>query len=181
MRLALLWSPEGQGFARGAETFRHPGEVGTSPSHDVSHLLLAASDKLPWRPSGTRVEICFAEYNAVLLEHLLLRAVQGEAPGLAVRASLGHAAWFCREHYAPFPVEPAEALRRFREGLDLEGALRLFPFFWGVRVVELASAGARGCTFRLAFDSGDEPPASPDCEASRRLARLNLERILAAG
>ena len=175
-----MWSPEGQGFARGSETFRHPGAVGTSPSHDVSHLLLAASDQLPWRPSGTREEICFAEYNAVLLEHLLLRAVQGEPPGLAVRASLGHAAWFCREHYAPFPVEPAEALRRFREGLDPELVLRLFPFFWGVRVVELARGGAQDLTFRLAFESTDEPPASPDCEAARRLARLSLERVLVA-
>ena len=163
--LRFLWTPERQEIAVDGEAFAHPEATGTSPSHDVAHLLAAAGG-IAWKPRGTRNEICLAELNAVLLEHLgvnTLEAVllgRGHA-GAALDRAIEHARWFATEHYAPFPESFDSALARFREGLDVEVIVRLSPVFFRMRAFELEHADFRERVFSAQFCSTLRPRVAP--------------------
>jgi hypothetical protein len=73
------------------------------------HLFIAANGNMPWQPVESREQACFAEYNAVLLEHLLVNCfnaavLESMAPEQIVPEARKFLKWFVSEHYAPFPV-----------------------------------------------------------------------------
>lgn len=162
--LTLLWTPGRQEFSVDGERFAHPMETPTSASHDVAHLLAAASG-LSWKPSGTRDDVCFAELAAVLLEHLadnVSSAVllgRGTAEG-ALSRTLEYARWFIDEHYKPFPVSFDRALAEFVSGLEIETAARLSPVLFRTRIFELEHQDARELVLEAAFSSHFVPEAS---------------------
>ena len=175
--LSFYWSPERQEIAVDGERFAHPVATRTQPSHDLAHLLAAASG-LAWKPAGTREQICFAELHSVFLERLL-----GAALGVVLLEqkrdlgrTLDHTRWFVAEHYAPFPVGFEEALERLRRALDGEALLRLSPLFFRARAFELKHQDSRERTFSASFSSMLAPRAS----GLLHDARAELARYMAA-
>jgi hypothetical protein len=159
---AMLWAPGAQMISDGSQAFTHNGAINTEPSHDLAHLIVAASG-LPWKPAGPQSDICFAEYNAVLMEHLLDRtyraAISREfelsevVPGL-----VPHMTWFVTKHFAPFPATPEVALKKFRTGLSAESATRLSPLFYDMKRAELGDPGHMKATWTARFRSSTSPP-----------------------
>lgn len=135
--LAFHWTPEWQRFGRGLEeTYTNRGPTTTSPSHDVAHLILAAGSRLPWLRIAPDENLRLAEFNAVFLEHLCVKAMQGEPYERAVE----HARWFVTEYYSPFPIPFDRALELFKNGIDVESVLRLSPVFFNQRFHEQRTA-----------------------------------------
>jgi hypothetical protein len=180
--LLFRWSSDLQEMAVDGETFAHPIATQTSPSHDLAHLLAAASG-LPWKPRGTRDDLCFAEFNAVLLEHLgvyIFDAVllgRGNSQTAHVRA-LAHARWFALEHYAPFPVDFDSALARFRACLDSSVVVRLSPMFFRLRAFELSHHDFRAHTYSARFCSTFVPDVDAVSSEPQRLLASQLEALL---
>ncbi len=172
--LSFYWSPERQEIACDGERFAHPIETNTASSHDVAHLLAAAGG-LSWRPAGTREEVCHAEFNAVLLEHLGVAVLESELLDRdrdILKRTLGHARWFVEEHYAPFPVSFDEALERFVCKLDRETVVRLSPVLFRTRVFELKDPNSRERTLQGSFSSLFAPRvAGPLLRAKEALGR----------
>ncbi len=142
----------------------------------MAHLLAAASG-LPWKPRGTRDEVCVAEFHAVLLEHLAVAAFDavhlgrcsGESP---LARALEHARWFVERHYAPFPMNFETALACFRTGLEVEPLVRLSPLFFRTRAFELEHGDFQERTFSGRFCSSFRPEVdSLSREPQRELAR----------
>ncbi len=157
--LSFHWSPDRQEIACDGERFAHPVATNTHASHDVAHLLAAAGG-LPWKPSGTREEVCAAEFNAVLVEHLAVSVLEAELLGRGsdlLEPTLRHLRWFVEEHYAPFPVSFDEALERFLHMLDREAVVRLSPVLFRTRVFELNEHDFRDRTLQGRFTSGFAP------------------------
>lgn len=178
MRLAFQWAPDNQEIVVGSDRYFHGEPTNTRPSHDVAHLIAAASG-LPWKPAGSREDVCFAEYNAVLVEHLAVEvhrcvvALERDR-GRVLPSALEHARWFCTTHYAPFPVPPEEALQRFLAGLDRNIFVRLSPYFFQLKAAE---SSAVGTWYRGEFDSEDRPavtlwPLACQRELGRQLREL---------
>jgi len=171
--LSFYWSTERQEIACDGERFAHPIATGTAVSHDVAHLLAAASG-LPWKPRASRAAVSFAELNAVLLEHLggnVLNATLlgcGSEKGV-LSQTLEHARWFVDVHYAVFPVSFDEALESFAGSLDVEVVARLAPVFFRTKLLEVGDAKHRERTFRASFSSGYRPSVAkwlrPACDA----------------
>lgn len=159
---AMLWAPGAQMLSDGREAFTHDGAINTEPSHDLAHLIVAASSNLPWKPAGVRDQICFAEYNAVMMEHLFDRtyrsAIGAEFPSSqVVPGLLSHGEWFVTKHFVPFPANPAEALRRFRAGLSAESATRLSPLFYEMKHAERSNPNHMQATWAARFRAADRP------------------------
>ena len=160
---AMLWSPAAQMMGDGAEAFAHDGAINTAPSHDLAHLLVAASSDLPWRPAGDRASIYRAEYNAVMTEHLLdklYRAhVAGEmAPRDVIPGLLSHGVWFTTKHFTPFPDSTTTALRAWARGMAGGAALgRLSPLFFDMKDGERKDGGYMGRTWTARFRATDRP------------------------
>lgn len=177
--LSFFWSRERQEIACDGERFAHPLPVSTSPSHDVAHLLVAAS-WLPWKPTGTRDEICASEFNSVLLEHLAVDVLDAIVLGHSAHGSLPrvleYARHFAEVHYAPFPVSFEDAVDRFCEGLDAETILRLSPVFFRTRAFELAHQDRTDHVLSASFSSA----FTPESCALTRSAREALARQLGA-
>jgi len=182
--LRFHWTPDRQEIAVDGETFAHPEAVGTAPSHDLAHLLAAASG-LPWKPKGTRDDVCRAEFAAVLLEHLgvyVFDAVvlgRGSANSVLDR-TLEHARWFAIEHYAPFPESFDSALDRLRVGVDAEVLVRLSPVFFRLRAFELEHGDFRQRTFGARFCSTFRPEVDVDGSSRQPQRELacQVERLL---
>jgi hypothetical protein len=172
--LSFYWSVERQEICVDGERFAHPIATNTQPSHDVCHLLVAASG-LPWRPSGSLDQVTRAEFGAVLLEHLgvnVLNAVLGRNEHCGdgdgdegdddvvdrgvLAKTLEHTRWFLNVHWASTLTFPAE-LDRFCEGLDLETVVTLSPVFFRTRLFELAHEDYRERTLSGAFSSNFAP------------------------
>ena len=137
MILEFDWSPEYQRLAVDGVEFTHEGPPGTSAEHDVAHLMLAHNGRLHWRPVGTRDEVCFAEFNAVHLEVLLItaspRVSLEEHLRVVLPTTIPHLTWFVEKHYAPFPISVTEAMARFWSELRPARLEPLLPFFQQVR------------------------------------------------
>jgi hypothetical protein len=146
---------------------------------------------MPWQPVESREQTCFAEYNAVLLEHLLVNCfnaavLESMAPEQIVPEARKFLKWFVSEHYAPFPVSEEEAFRRFAEHLDIERIVRLFPYFYSLRAWECFSPDYRAETYDLEFTSEDDPvreapewAADPNILETQELVRQKLSEAVA--
>jgi hypothetical protein len=179
--LSFYWSPERQEIACDGERFAHPVATNTASSHDVAHLLAAAGG-LPWKPAGTREEICYAEHAAVLLEHLSVAVLEAELFGRgpdALDRTLAHSRWFVEEHYAPFPVSFDEALDRFVRELDREAVVRLSPVLFRTRVFELKEQDSRERTLQGSFSSQFNPRVTGPLLRAREALGRELEALAA--
>jgi hypothetical protein len=159
----MAWDRSGQRIACDADVFEHEGPIQTDPTHDCAHLLVAAASALPWRPVGPVEQIKLAEYNASVVEHLLdevytAGAIRAIRPSLILQRAVGYAEWFVTTHYAPFPVNIAEARRQLVAGLDAAALVRLSPHFFTLKRAEHQSSRAvRASHVALTFDSADAP------------------------
>ncbi|MCJ2543411.1 hypothetical protein [Thermostichus vulcanus] len=190
-QLKFYWSPQHQLFSCDGAKLEGHGYIQTNPSHDLVHLLIAANGNMPWQPVETREQTCFAEYNAVMLEHLLVNCFNTAAVGSMTAEQIIPEArkflkWFVSDHYAPFPVSEEEAFRRFAEHLDIECIVRLFPYFYNLRAWEWLSPDYRNEIYDLEFTSEDDPVQdSPEWAAetnvleTQELVRQKLTEALA--
>lgn len=190
-QLKFYWSPQFQLFSCDGAKLEGHGFIQTNPSHDLVHLFIAANGNLPWQPVESREQTCFAEYNAVMLEHLLVNCFNAGALGsLPAQQIIPEARkflrWFVSEHYAPFPVSEEEAFRRFAAHLDIERIVRLFPYFYSLRAWECFSLDYRAETYDLEFTSEDDPvreapewAADPNILETQELVRQKLSEAVA--
>jgi hypothetical protein len=145
---------------------------------------------MPWKPVENREQTCFAEYNAVLLEHLLVNCfnagVLGSLPTeQIIPEARNFMRWFALVHYAPFPVPEEEAFYRFAIHLDIERIVRLFPYFYSVRTRECFNSNYRSEIYNLEFTSEDDPvreapewAADPKILETQNLARQKLSEVV---
>jgi hypothetical protein len=190
-RLKFYWSPQYQIFSCDDSKLEGRGYIPTNPSHDLVHLFLAANGGIPWLPVKSREQTCFAEYNAVILEHLLnncfnavvLRCLSSQQIIPEVRKFMG---WFVSVHYAPFPVSEEEAFRRFAVPLNVDLIVRLFPYFYIVRAWECFSLDYRNEVYDLEFTSEDDPvrealewATDPIILETQELIRQKLSEVVA--
>ena len=158
----LTWTPERQILYGKSRVFDNEGTTRTLPTHDLAHLLVAASGDLDWAPVGTSDEIRVAEYNAVFLENLLDKTFynvvnKSKNPPSILGGSLRHLRWFVTEHYAPFPMAPEEAYRRFCWEIDASTVVRLSPLFFAMREAEYADEDFRNKRWEAHFSVQDVP------------------------
>jgi len=163
-KLSLTWSRTEQSFNCGDQTFTHSGATKTHPSHDLSHLYIAANGELAWAPIGDDQVVRMAEYNAVFLENILCRAHYWITDGRGTKDSilvdsLKHVRWFVEEHYRPFPLSAEEAYRRFCWHINPSLISAVAPLFFDLREQErsVPHYGIDGLT--LEFFRGDRIPA----------------------
>ncbi|MEN9203566.1 MAG: hypothetical protein Q6K80_04750 [Thermostichus sp. DG_1_6_bins_120] len=174
-QLKFYWSPQYQLFSCDGAKLEGHGYIQTNPSHDLVHLLIAANGNMPWQPVDTREQTCFAEYNAVMLEHLLVNCFNTAAVGsMSAEQIIPEARkflkWFVSDHYAPFPVSEEEAFRCFAQHLDIECIVRLFPYFYNLRAWEWLSPDYRNEIYDLEFTSEDDPVRdSPEWAAEENI------------
>lgn len=190
-QLKFYWSPQYQLFSCDGAKLEGHDYIQTNPSHDLVHLLIAANGNMPWQPVDNREQTCFAEYNAVMLEHLLVNCFNAAVMGsMAAEQIIPEARkflkWFVSDHYAPFPVSEEEAFRRFAEHLDVERIVRLFPYFYNLRAWECLNPLYRNEIYDLEFTSEDNPvQESPEWAAetnvleTQDLVRQKLTEALA--
>jgi len=190
-RLKFYWSPQYQVFSCDDLKLEGRGYIPTNPSHDLVHLFLAANGGILWLPVQNREQTCFAEYNAVMLEHLLINcfnaAVLGSIPTQQIiPESRRYLRWFVDVHYAPFPVSEEEAFRRFATPLNVELITRLFPYFYIVRAWECFSFDYRSEIYDLEFTSEDDPirdtlewTTDPNILEAQELVRQKLSEVVA--
>jgi hypothetical protein len=190
-QLKFYWSPQFQLFSCDGAKLEGHGFIQTNPSHDLVHLFIAANGNMPWQPVESREQTCFAEYNAVLLEHLLVNCfnaavLESMAPEQIVPEARKFLKWFVSEHYAPFPVSEEEAFRRFAEALDIDCIVRLFPYFYSLRAWECFSPTYRSEVYDLEFTSEDDPvreapewAADPNILQAQELVRQKLTEAVA--
>ncbi|MDY6781924.1 MAG: hypothetical protein SW833_05125 [Cyanobacteriota bacterium] len=163
-RLSFYWSPNRQRFACNETVIENQSSIGTDPSHDLAHLIIAANGELPWSPRGDRDRVCYAEYNAVLVENLFDKtcnaivfgtSVMGDAMGEALK----HMDWFVTQHYAPFPSSSRIAYRHFCRRINPFAIASLFPYYLEVKRYERSHPSYRNAEYKLDFTSRDRPPA----------------------
>jgi hypothetical protein len=186
MQFTLDWSANRQILIAGGHRFEGSGKgLMTDPSHDLVHLLIAASGgSLVWEPSGDRDSICFAEYNAVLLEQFLdktFSALHYDPSRLhcSLAAAVSYMRWFVECHFAPFPVSSKEAYRRFCRGLNPEPIIRLSPYYYAQKRVERTTPNYRALCHRLTFDTADAPAADEIALAFQNSVRQQLALVCA--
>jgi len=175
---AMLWSPGAQMMSNGREAFVHDGPIGTLPSHDLTHLIIAANGALGWRPAGERADIYRAEYNVVMLENLydkIYRASLGELSMADVVPQVAaHLDWFVNKLFVPFPASAKQAIEQFATGLRAEPAVRLSPHFYDMKHAEIGDAGHMDKTWTARFRADDAPPS---WDALRAETHRQLEAI----
>jgi hypothetical protein len=162
-RLSFYWSPNRQRFACDQTVSENHGSIGTDPSHDLAHLIIAANGELSWSPRGERDRVCFAEYNAVLLENLFDKTCNAIIFGTsAMSDALGEAVkymdWFVNEHYAPFPSSSRIAYRHFCRKINPFAIASLFPYYLEIKRYERTHPTYRNAEYQLDFTSRDRPP-----------------------
>jgi hypothetical protein len=177
----MLWNPVGQLMAVGDSAFIHEGPINTAPSHDLAHLLVAASSpKLAWKPAGLQAQIAYAEYNAVVFEHTLDRIYRAYvdkqfAPETIVRGLVSHLDWFVTKHFLPFPCTPREALRQYLSNLLDDSAVRLSPYFFQMKYGERLDPDYMKATWTARFRDSDSPIGWHDLQVIMR-TQLGLLR-----
>lgn len=174
--LRMHWSLKGQYMSRDDEEFRHEGEINSDPSHDFSHLVVAAHEdySFEWRPSyEDSLRNAFGEYNAVFTEFMLnecfkcvqLRSYTSEN----VNNVIEHSKWFVNTHYSPFPVSDKDALLQLSKKIRTDVVTRLSPIYYLIRYNELknwTTKSFRSQEYVFQFDSKYCPDQTPH---SRRL------------
>lgn len=158
----MVWEPERQIIQGKSRVFDHEGTTRTFPTHDLAHILVAASGNLDWLPVGTDHEIRIAEYNATFLENLLSKTFhnvlnKSECPPPILDGALRFLRWFVIKHFAPFPMPPEEAYRRFCWGIDASTVVRLSPLFFAMRLAEHTDEGFREKRWETHFSAQDVP------------------------
>lgn len=161
--LTFYWSPQRQSFACDQDVSDGHGAIPTDPSHDLAHLIIAANGGMAWQPTGDRTQVCWAEYNAVFLEHLFDQTCNAIVFGTSSQfdtlgKSVDYMTWFVSEHYAPFPVSAAIAARRFYQCINAYQVSRLFPYYLQVKRYERNHPNYRESEYHLVFQSTDHPP-----------------------
>lgn len=192
------WRPERQSYYFGSERYVHSSGTETAPSHDLSHVFVAAVSGLPWSPQGIDSVVRMAEFNAVFCENLLNNVfthVYREClrDDEIVPKAIKHSDWFVNEHYAPFPVTSAEARRQFVEAVKPDALVRLSPIFMRQRWREEALGKVKD-PCRVRFSADAEPRADREqreCQAVLRevwnalrvigIADADAERALHVG
>jgi len=184
MKMTMSWSPEFQSIALGDEEFSHQGPIPTDPSHDLAHLIVGASGKLTWAPVGDHVTTRIAEYNAVLLEHLLTYTYDYVVTGstnenLMLPKALSYAKWFVEEHYAPFPVSAEQALNEFLRLADSEAITKLSPHFFRQKRAEHADPNFREKVWNITVEVAPAPEIDNliDCPIDDPLERRFVELV----
>jgi hypothetical protein len=178
--LRMHWRRERQSFAFGDAVYSHEGRTKTNPSHDLSHLLIAANGGLPWLPFGESWR--FAEYNAVftetLLNHVYFAIVSRPVDGATIlKRTLRHARWFVEKHYAPFPVPSEEAYRLYCWKIDPSVIGRLSPLFFELRALELLVPGGPEGGIVVQFVASDTPTTSVKVAEFAKQVREILDAI----
>lgn len=174
--LSFFWSRERQEIMVDGEAFAHSTTTPTSPAHDLAHLIAAAAG-LPWKPRGTRDQICFAEHAAIFLENLAVNAFDAVHCGGnndVLDRTVEHARWFVEQHYAPFPSSAEVALARVRDDADLEVIVGLSPIFFRLRAYELAHSDFRERTFGARFSSAFRSPIDDVSRGPQRVLAAQL-------
>lgn len=102
--------------------YRHKGPTNTYPTHDLAHVIVAASSNLSWLPTATGDELRMAEYNAVLMENLFdktLYFVKHKKPDIdtILRPALKYPRWFVDKHFAPFRYQRKKLTAAFATAL----------------------------------------------------------------
>jgi hypothetical protein len=169
------WSPAQQSFYFASERYVHRGPTNTNPSHDVAHVLVAATSSLKWLPLQSDVEIRLAEFNAVLCETWLDRVfhvvfTERIKPDDLVEGVIAHARWFVEQYYVPFPLGWHAACVQFLVGMNLDCLVRLSPVFFKQRWREIANGETDG-NYRIRFMSGQEPATDKDMRACQTVIR----------
>lgn len=182
MILESFWSPTRQVIAVDDDRFSYYSPINTEPSHDVAHLIVAASKRLLWKPAGTKADISLAEYNAVFIENLFDKAFNVVYAKSVPRdevliQTINHARWFVEKHYAPFPIPPEEAYRRFCFGVRAEITVRLFPHFYKVKFFEKVNPSYRSQTFNIKFADNEFIDGGGQCRDIQKILREILTQI----
>ena len=180
MIMRMSWTPEFQSIALGEEEFSHQGSISTDPSHDLAHLLVGTSGKLPWAPVGNTTTTKMAEYNAILLEHLLTNiydcvATHSWSEKIVLTKTLSHAQWFVEHHYAPFPVSAKQALSEFLRLADSEVLTRLAPHFFRQKRAERTDPKFREKVWNITAEVAGAPEIDDPIE--RRFVELVGQQI----
>jgi precorrin-2 methylase len=181
-RLGMRWAPDQQSIYVGSQSFTHDGAISTAPSHDLTHLLIAANGNLRWVPEGERNSIKLAEYNAIFLEHLFDAAYNAAMSGnvdddAVFSRSVGHARWFVEKHFAPFPISAEEAYSKFCWHINGEAVVRLAPYFFHQKQAERENTNFLNMKWALDFCVADRPKSLGKClefqdTVSRQVRRL---------
>lgn len=161
--LTFYWSPQRQTFGCDQDVSEGHGEIATDPSHDLAHLIIAANGGMAWQPQGDRTHVCWAEYNAVCLEHFFDNTCNAVIFGRStqfdtLRQAQDYMTWFVTQHYAPFPASPAIAFRRFCQHINPHQTARLFPYYLQVKQHERSHRQYRDSEYHLVFQATDQPP-----------------------
>ena len=181
-RAGIVWGPTRQLFFYGRDVYANEGPASTDPSHDLAHVLAAASGHLLWKPGRDDARNRVAEYNAVFIEHLCDAAFNCVVYG-AVRSGRildqvkAYARWFVDEHYAPFPMSAEEAYLQFCRNVNAAAITRLSPYFFWQKRAEREDCGlkSRGC--ELLFRGDDAPAAEGSALRFQALLRRLFARI----
>lgn len=157
----IPWHTSFPSHTCGEVVYENQGTISTDPSHDLVHLIVAASG-LPWLPQTERLMSCLAEYNAVFLETLFDKACNAfvfqSAPASDVLPEvLERMQWFVEEHFAPFPMSAAAAHEQFCSQINPFTVSRLFPFYLATKQYERTHSTYRESEYQLNFDSTDQP------------------------
>jgi hypothetical protein len=181
-RAGIVWGPTRQTFFYGRDVYANAGPASTDPSHDLAHVLAAASGNLLWKPGRDDARNRVAEYNAVFIEHLCDAAFNcvvydAVRPGRILDRVKAHARWFVDEHYAPFPMSADEAYRQFCRNVNAAAITRLSPYFFFQKRAEREdySLKSRGC--ELQFCGDDVPAAEGNALRFQALLRRLFARI----
>jgi hypothetical protein len=181
-KLGMVWRTDEQIFYCANDVFHKKGRAKTHPSHDLAHLLVAASGNLPWKPTGNDTLRRLAEYNAVFIEHLLDAAFNCVAFNTMQTVCIfphvhSHAKWFVEEHYRPFPISAESAYRKFCQGINAPIVVALSPYFFFQKREERINpdSGLRHC--EIAFSENDAPVTEGEALLFQDLVRDLLSNI----
>ena len=168
--MSLHWTANRQQITIGRDSFGNEGPTNVNASHDLAHLLIAATTQLEWNPTGSPDHTRLAEYNAVLLETLFYRTGNlvrdGHRPEPSVLgAVLKRMRWFVYRHYHPFPMEAEEAFCRFCASVSPERLVRLSPLFFDLWLEETNGTNPKTRDWTLTFNEQAIPATT---ELTRR-------------
>jgi hypothetical protein len=171
---SMSWSPRRQTVSCDSDVFTHRGPTSTDPSHDLAHLLIAASGNLPWKPGGIGKKAKLAEYNAFLIENILdmtynCIAYKTIHVDKILPQALSRAKWFVEEHYLPFPGSAQEAFVEFRNKLDVAPIVRLSPHFLRQKSFERNNPNFAKLTYHISFKKEESTPEDQTSIAFRKV------------
>ncbi len=156
--------------------------IATEPSHDLSHLFVAANGSLPWAPGRGVVNSQLAEYNAVFVEYLLHVVyshvyLDNIPESDIIENHKSHMNWFVATHYAPFPLQVDQAFKTIAIHLDRQLIVRLSPLFFHLHEREYNDRSFKSNGVRIEFTSAEVPVASIVCSRAVEVVRRVLSKL----